>query len=58
MHVAIRLKETSQPIEVADAENTYTKGPFFCVYRKNETVQKYPLADVFQVVEDYGKHAS
>lgn len=54
MKVQVYLKETSQRIEFLDAENTYTKGPMFCVYLKKENkTYKYPLANIFNVTEDY-----
>lgn len=55
IHVRIELKETSQPIEV-DAVNTYTKGPFYCAYLPDERVMKFPLANIWRVVETYGSH--
>ena len=55
MRVLVQLKETSQPIE-HEALNTYTKGPFYCVYLPASEVYKYPLADIWRVHEDYGRH--
>jgi len=54
MNVQIYLKETSQRIEFENVENTYTKGPFYCVYLKSENkVYKYPLDNIFNVCESY-----
>lgn len=54
MKVDIYLKETSQRITFETATNTYTKGPFFCVYLKDENVvYKYPLDNIFNVRETY-----
>lgn len=53
MKVAIQLKETAQPID-HDAENAYTKGEFYCVFLSGGKVVKYPLANIWRVVEDYG----
>lgn len=50
--VRIELIETSQPI-VREALNTYTKGALYCVYRTDGTVEKYPLARVWRVTEEY-----
>jgi hypothetical protein len=51
IQVCINLIETSQQIEHV-AVNTYTKGPLFCVY-DGERVFKYPLANIWRVVEQY-----
>ena len=51
MRIEIWLKETSQPI-VLEAVNAYTKGPFYCVY-DGVSVSKWPIANIFRVVEDY-----
>lgn len=54
MKVEIYLFETSQRIVFENATNTYTKGPLFCVYLKEENkVYKYPLANIFNVAESY-----
>jgi hypothetical protein len=53
LNVSIHLKETSQSIS-HQAVNTYTKGPFFCVF-DGERVFKYPVNNIWRVVEDYGK---
>lgn len=52
IEVRIELKETSQPI-VIQAVNAYTKGPLYCVY-DGERVVKFPLANIWRVVEQYG----
>lgn len=49
--VKIELTNTSQPI-VVRAKNTYTKGPLFCVY-DGHTVQKFPVASIFRITEEY-----
>jgi inhibitor of KinA sporulation pathway (predicted exonuclease) len=51
--VQVLLTETSQPVE-HDAKNTYTKGPFFCVYAIDGKVYKYPVANIWRVNEEYG----
>jgi hypothetical protein len=50
--VRVHLKETSQAITHSTATNTYTKGPFYCVY-ESDVVYKYPIANIWRVVEDY-----
>lgn len=54
MRVQIWLKETSQPIE-REAISTYEKGSFFCVYRTDALVEKWPIETIFRVVEQYSK---
>lgn len=51
--VRIELTETSQSIERV-AVNTYTKGPFYCVYLQDGKVEKYPIANIWRVTEGYG----
>lgn len=54
MKVEIYLQETSQRIVFENATNTYTKGPLYCVYLKDENVvYKYPVANLFNVKETY-----
>lgn len=54
MKVEIFLMETSQRIVFENATNTYTKGPMYCVYLKEEgVVYKYPVSHLFNVKETY-----
>lgn len=55
MKALVYLTETSQPI-IHYFINTYTKGPFYCVYTIDEVVFKYPIRNIWRVVEDYGRH--
>jgi hypothetical protein len=55
LKIYVQLKETAQPI-THDALNSYTKGPFYCVYVAGDKVYKYPLVDLWRVTEDYGEH--
>lgn len=57
IHVWVQLNEASQPIE-HDAINTYVKGPLFCVYEGNNRTVKYPVANIWRVIEEYGFHGS
>jgi hypothetical protein len=50
--VRVELKETSQAIEL-NAVNAYTKGVFYCVFTEDRVVHKYPLANIWRVIEDY-----
>lgn len=52
IEVLIELKETSQAIPLA-ARNTYTKGPFYCVYTVEGLVYKFPIANIWRVTEEY-----
>lgn len=52
MRVSIHLLSQSKPIE-REAINAYTKDSMFCVYLANGRVEKYPLVNIFRVVEDY-----
>ena len=51
MKVRIHLIETSQEI-LHTADNTYQKGAFLCV-KVGAQVYKYPIANIWRVVEDY-----
>jgi len=53
MRVTVQLTETSQPIEIEDAVNTYTKGPLYCVYRDGGIVQKFPVGSLWRITETY-----
>jgi len=53
---SIHLKTQSQPIVHDDVINSYEKGAFFCIQTANEKVFKYPIADIWRVIEDYGFH--
>lgn len=48
LRVLIRLKSTSQRIDLK-AKNAYVKSGFYCVYRTDNTVSKYPLVDLFDI---------
>ena len=52
IRVRIELKETSQAIEL-EATNTYTKGLLYCAYLTSGLVQKFPLANVWRITEEY-----
>ena len=57
LDIKIDLIETSQSIEFENAKNAYSKGPFYCVYIEGK-VHKFPLANIWRVVETYGVSAS
>jgi len=56
--VKVHLKEASQGISHSNVTNTYSKGGFYCVLESDDIVYKYPLADIWRVMEDYGPHRS
>ena len=59
MKVQLWLKETSQPIEFDGVSNTYQKGSLYCIYIEGEDlVFKYPIDDIFRVIETYGPKAT
>lgn len=51
--ISIHLKSQSHPIEYIDVLNCYTKENMYCVCRNDQTVHKYPLVNIFRVIEDY-----
>ena len=57
MNVRVWMNSQSRGIVFENVENTYTKGGLFCVYLKDENkVYKYPLCNIWNITEDYGKH--
>lgn len=56
IRVSVHLKSQSQPIEYPQAVNTYQKMGLFCVYLESEKVHKFPLQNIWRIVEDYGDH--
>lgn len=55
--IDVWLKETSDPIS-HNAISSYTKGGLYCVHLEDDKVVKYPIQDIFRVVEDYGLHSN
>lgn len=54
MRIKLRLEGVSNGIDF-EADGAYEKGSFYCI-RVGDTVVKTPIANIFQVVEDYGYH--
>jgi hypothetical protein len=53
MRIEVQLEKTSQPIV---AINAYTKGPMYCVLFNKDgkrATHKFPIINIFRVVEDY-----
>lgn len=57
INVRIDLIETSQCLTY-EALNTYTKGPFYCVYKTDGVVVKHPLSTIWRVTEEYGESSN
>lgn len=53
MKLKVHLLSQARPIEYEDVTNEYTKDGLFCVYM-GTVVHKYPLVNIFRVVEEYG----
>jgi len=54
--VSVQLTESSQPIVHKNVLNTYQKGSLWCVYAEDELVYKYPIVNIWRIVESYGYH--
>jgi len=56
--IKIHLLTTSEPIEHI-AVNAYTKGGLYCVLsldnNSSRVVHKYPMCNIFRVIETYPK---
>ncbi len=54
MTILVHNVDQSQPMVFTGVDNTYVKGGFFCiVMRDKNEVQKFPVRDIFRVVEPY-----
>ena len=54
MTVKIHNKDQSQPMIYSDVDNTYVKAGFYCVVRRDKNeVQKFPVENIFRVIEPY-----
>ena len=54
--VEIWLKSSAQPLKREGVKNVYEKGSYTCI-QLEYTVEKYPTADVFRVIETYNRAA-
>lgn len=53
MKVEIHLKLQAKPIVMENVKNTYQKGDLYCVMLDGaKIVHKFPLRDLFRVIED------
>ena len=54
MTIKVHNVDQSQPMVFTDVDNTYVKAGFFCIVRRDlNEVQKFPIANIFRVVEPY-----
>jgi hypothetical protein len=57
MNIEIQLKPQSWGMFYNRVMNTYEKGSFYCICILTENserkVHKYPIKDIFRVIEDY-----
>ena len=51
--VKVHLKHQSNEMEFKNVINTYQKGDLFCVLTKQKQVYKFPVQDIFRIIEDY-----
>jgi hypothetical protein len=52
--VSLSLKNNSQTINYEDVKTTYEKGSFYVINDVHGRAIKFPLVDIWAVVEDYG----
>ena len=54
MTIKVHNVDQSQPMIFTDVDNTYVKAGFFCIVRRDlNEVQKFPVTNIFRVVEPY-----
>lgn len=54
MTIKIYNKDQSQPMEFEMVDNTYVEEGFFCIVRRGlNEVQKFPIENIFRVIEPY-----
>jgi len=54
LKVDIQFELNSQPIKYTNVIDMYQKGDLFCLYLEGGVVHKYPMANIFRIVQDYG----
>jgi len=52
MSILVHLLSQSQPIQIDNVKNTYTKDGLYCVYH-DDVVNKFPLVNIFRITEPY-----
>lgn len=53
--VKIHLLSQSEPQKFIGIKNTYTKDGMYCIMLIDEVVYKYPMVNIFRVIETYGE---
>ena len=54
MTVRVQNKDQAQPMIFSNVDNTYIKAGFYClVFREKNDVQKFPIGDIFRIIEPY-----
>lgn len=51
--ISVHLLSQSQAIEYDGCKNSYTKDGLFCVYTSENIVHKYPMVNIFRIIENY-----
>lgn len=52
MKISIHLLSQSQPIIRHGIKNAYTKDGLYCILINDDTVEKYPLVNIFRILEE------
>lgn len=53
MKIEIHLLSQSLPIVYENVKNAYIKDGMYCVYTEDGFVHKYPMINIFRVIETY-----
>jgi len=51
--IQIRMHSSSSPICLKKISTTYQKGDLFCVRFATGRIQKYPIMNIFDIIEDW-----
>jgi len=52
MRLKVHLISQSKPVEHIEVINTYIKSGMYCILLPNEEVYKYPMINIFRVIEN------
>ena len=53
MKIEIHLLSQSKAIVFENVKNAYTKDGMYCIYSQDGFVHKYPMINIFRVIEQY-----
>jgi hypothetical protein len=53
MKIEIHLLSQSKAIVYENVKNAYTKDGMYCIYKEDGFVDKYPMVNIFRVMESY-----